>query len=77
MHSGVPIFRVGDMVLVGFSKDKKLRAQIVNFRAQPLDPRTPRQTYGCDVITEELRVTFYALEQIVEWNPHKVKEWFK
>lgn len=77
MHNHVPIFRVGDMVLVGYSKDNKHRALIVNFRSEKLDSRTPREVYGCDVITEECHVAWYSLSNIVEWNPHKVKEWFK
>ena len=77
MHNHVPIFKVGEMVLVGYGKDNKHRALIVNFRAQPLDSRTPREVYGCDVITEELSVAWYSLDQIVKWNPHKVQEWFK
>ena len=76
MHNHVPIFRVGDMILVG-ADSAALRAQIVNFRTVKTDLRALQERYGCDVITEEMGVRFYSLDDIVKWNPHKVQEWFK
>ena len=78
MHSGVPIFKIGEMILVGASKEQKIRAQIVSFRSVDYpDMRSKEKRYGCDVITEELGVRWYPLEDIVKWNPQKVREWFK
>ena len=76
MHSYVPIFRAGEMILVG--KDTaQLRACIINFRSLKREPKSYQKSYGCDVITEQLNVRWYALDDIVKWNPHKVREWFE
>lgn len=71
------IFQIGDAILVAHLKDKYLKAQIINFRAMKREPRSYRETYGCDVITEELYVHWFPMEEIVNWNKHKVKEWFE
>jgi hypothetical protein len=70
------IFQIGDAILVAVG-DKMVKAQIVSFRAQKLDPRGHRETYGCDVITETPYVQWIPLDRIVEWNKHKAKDWFE
>jgi len=70
VQNHVPIFKIGDLVLVGH-KEEKVRAQIVSFRVRG------NSDYGCDVITEEGEVKFHSLQMLCAWNPNKVRSWFK
>lgn len=71
------IFQISDVIIVEHLRGKSLRAQIINFRTRKHDPRSLQETYGCDVLTEELYVHWFTMEQIVNWNKHKVKDWFE